>query len=569
MNLDAWRHYRTFYRGRETRLAASIFLATGQALFILPLAFLVRYAFDTVIPSGDFRGLILIGLAILAVTVLNNATNVWARYLTLDVTKRAIGQMRSELLDKCYGLSRHFYSRADRSALHDQLVIDTERVDNMGTGLITVLLPAVCTSIALSVVLCYLNPFLFLTLLLITPVLVFAGRRMGRLVRENVREHHRAFLEYSKAALHILQVMDLTRAQGAVGHETGRQRARIKQLQMISKRRAWLETADQALHNTIVTGWGVIILLVGGFAVAQNAMTVGDLLSYYVAVSLLNGQLRGALGTITHIIEGNIALASLYRVMKTDDPVPYHGTRRIPFHGNLRLENVSFDYDQTMVLRGIDLELRQGTTTAIIGENGAGKSTITFLILGFYRPKKGALYAEGVPYDEIAIEHQSSQMGVVMQDPILFSGTIWDNITYGMENASRERVEFASKRATAHSFISQLEEGYDTFIGEDGMLLSGGQRQRIALARALLREPALLVLDEPTNHLDAASIGMLMDSLKSMPQSPAILLISHDLNVAQQADRVYELCGGQLEDWLRMETATAERVATHSTHETI
>lgn len=569
MNLDAWRHYRTYYRGKEGRLVASVILATSQALFILPLAFLVRYAFDTLIPAGNIGGLVAIGLAILGVTILNNVTNVWARYLTLDVTKRAIGQMRVELLDKCYALSRHFHSRADRSTLHTELVIDTERVDNMSNGLITQVLPAVCTSIALSVVLLYLNPFLFLTLLIIMPVLLFAGRRMGRLVRENTREYHIAMAAYSKAAHFILQMMDLTRAQAAEAHETGRQRERIEHLQKTSKRRAWLETADQALHSTIVTSWGVIILLVGGFAVAQNAMSVGDLLSYYVAVSLLNGQLRGALGSVTQIIEGNVSLSTLYHFIKTDDPVPYHGTQKVAFRGNLKLEHVSFDYDQVRVLRDVNLELRAGTTTAVIGQNGAGKSTITFLILGFYRPQRGALYAEGVPFDEVASDNLRSQMGVVMQDPILFPGTIWENITYGVENIARERVVRASELATAHGFISQLEKGYETYIGEDAMLLSGGQRQRIALARALLREPALLILDEPTNHLDASSIGALMDNLKSMELRPAILLISHDLNVAQQADEVFELRDGHLSNWLRMPARAPDRVPVHVTHEKI
>jgi len=430
-----------------------------------------------------------------------------------------------------------------------------------------VLIPAVCTSIALSAVLLYLNPFLFLTLLLVMPLLAIAGRRMGRLVRINTREYHNAMSAYSKASLFILQMMDLTRAQGAVAYETRRQRDRIKHLQNTSTRRAWLETADHALHSTIVTGWGVIILLIGGFAVAQNIMSVGDLISYYVAVGLLNGQLRSALGTVTHIIDGNVSLSTLYHFIKTDDPVPYQGTRNIHFKGSVRLENVSFDYDGVQVLRKVNLELRPGMTTAIIGENGAGKSTITFLILGFYRPHTGTLYAEGIPYDEIAGENLRSQMGVVMQDPIIFPGTIQENIIYGMEQVSREQVVRASELATAHSFISQLEKGYDTYLGEDGMLLSGGQRQRIALARALLREPRFLVLDEPTNHLDSMSITALMDNLKSVEPRPAILLISHDLNVAQQADEVFELRDGHLSGWLRIETVTTDRAAAHAAHE--
>ncbi len=567
MNLTAWRHYRSYYRGKERRLVASVGLATGQALFFIPLAILVRYAFDTLLPSQDFVGLIFVGLGILAVTLLSNGTNVLARYLTLDVTKHAISDMRIELLDKCYALSRHFHTHADRSRLHSELVIDTERVDNMSNGLITQLLPAVCTATALSILLFYLNPYLFLTLLLVMPVLIIAGRRMGRLVRENTKEFHKAHGAFSRGTLAILQMMDLTRVQAAESIEKKSQRHRIAHLSKTSKRRAWLETADHALHSTIVTTWGVIILLIGGYAVAQGAMSVGDLVSYYVAVSLLNGQLRGALGTISQIIEGNVSLSTLYHFLKTEDPVPYHGTQPIKFHGNLKLEDVWFGYDQSPILRGANLSFKSGTTTAIVGPNGVGKSTLTFLILGFYRPFRGALFAEGVLYDDVAIDGLRSQMGVVMQDPILFPGTIFENITYGTPDATREQVQRAAELATAHTFIQTLENGYETYVGEEGSLLSGGQRQRIALARALLREPSLLILDEPTNHLDAASIGALMENLKSLNPRPSIMLITHDLNVAQQADQIFELSDGQLNKWFKLDALTQGRQSVSARHE--
>lgn len=559
--VPAWRLYAGYYRGMEARLAASVLLAAGQAVFLLPLAFLVRYAFDTLIPARDLGGLALAGLGILAVTVLNNVTNVLARYLTLDLVKRAVATLRVDLLDKTYALSRHFHTRADRSRVHAEIVLDSERVDGMSNGLLTQLLPTACTAVALFVILLYLNPFLFLLLATVMPVLFVAGRRMGRLVRANTEDAHRAFGAYSRGTLFGLQVMDLTRVQAAEELDRARQSENIENVRLTSKRRAWLETADSALHTTIVTVWGVIILIAGGWAVTQNAMTIGDLLSYYVAVSLLTNQLRGSLAAVPHIIEGNASLKTLYQFLQLDDPLPYHGSRRIEFQGRLSLTDIWFEYDRAPVLSGLNLVVEPGVITAVVGPNGAGKSTLTYLMLGLYRPARGKVMADNTPFDELDLSALRTRIGVVMQDPILFPGTIRENLTYGVPEATVAQLDRACEVATAQDFIHALPEGYETPVGEEGMLLSGGQRQRLALARALLSAPALLILDEPTNHLDLASIALLMRNLKTLRPRPAILLISHDLQVAEQADVIYELRDGQLTGLIRLDRYPVAHVA--------
>lgn len=562
MNRQAWRYYVGFYRGMGLRLTLSVLLAAGQAVFLLPLAFLVRLAFDTLIPNHEFGELIAVGAGILLITLLNNGANVLARYLTLDATKQAVVRLRGEVLDKCYILSRHYHSRADRSVLHSEIVHDTERVDGMSDSLLTQILPALCTAIALFLLLLYLNPILFLVLATMMPILVVAGRKMGRLVRANTQEFHRAFTAFSRGALLLLQRMDLTRVQAAETLEKQELRARIEHLGRTSKRKAWLDTADGALHGTIVTLWGVVILIVGGWAVAHNQMTVGDLLSYYVAVSLLSVQLRGALAAIPHVIEGNASLNTLYEFLNVQDAEPYHGTRSLALGGHVKLDEVWFDYDGAQVLRGVTLTLRPSVTTAVVGANGAGKSTITYLMLGLYRPPRGVLMAEGVAYDQLAMSGLRAQIGVVMQDAVLFPGTVRENITYGSPNATDGQVIRASQIATAHEFITCLTDGYETFVGEGGMLLSGGQRQRIALARAVLRQPALLILDEPTNHLDLSSIGHFMQNLHTLEPRPAILIISHDLQVAHEADEVFELSEGCLTPLLRMDAYARSTLGT-------
>jgi len=344
----------------------------------------------------------------------------------------------------------------------------------------------------------------------------------------------------------VLQSMDLTRISTAEAYERERQGAHIEEVSLASSYHWWLNTAYTSLHNGIVVTWGIIILIGGGWAVAQGWMSIGDLISYYVAVSFLATSLGIALTSVPVLIEGNTSLNRVDTLLRMDEPEPYHGTRALAFRGNVRLDGVSFHYDGDSVLRGVDLELKPGVVTAVVGVNGAGKSTLTYLMLGFYRPDAGTLSADGVPYDEIDIAHLRQQVAVLMQDPVVFSGSIRDNISYGVANATDEQIEQASRLATADEFIQRLPQKYATQVGEDGKLLSGGQRQRIALARALLLQPALLILDEPTNHLDTHAIAALMQNVKQVTPQPAILLISHDASVALQADEIYRLEDGLL-----------------------
>lgn len=554
MKFDAWRHYASYYRGVEWRVILSVVLAAGQALLVLPLAFLVRLAFDTLIPARDFGWLIAAGAGILIVSVLNNAVTLWARHITLDITKRAVATLRGKLIDKCYALSRHFHTHADRGRMQALLVHDTEQVDVMSNVLVTSLLPGACTSIVLALVLLYLYPILFVIIAVVMPVLVWSNRESAIRVRAENYKSHKAFETFNRGIYFVLQAMDLTRTQTAEMFESERQRGATEHLRATSERMVWLTTTHRAQQNIIGVFWGVIILIAGGWAVAQNWMTLGDLLSYYIAVSLLSSNMIATLTSIPQIVEGNNSLHLLYDFMQTSDPLPYHGTRSIEFQGNVRFDDVSFHYDDAEILRNVNLELRRGVTTAILGPNGAGKSTITYLLLGLYRPTRGALFAEGFVYDELEIEALRGRIGAVMQDPLIFAGTVRENITYGTPGTDDVQIEQASRLATAHDFVQALPQGYDTPVGEDGKLLSGGQRQRIALARALLRKPALLILDEPTNHLDTASIANLLKNLDVLEPRPAVLLISHDLHVTEHADAVYELREGQLTQMLRLES---------------
>ena len=192
------------------------------------------------------------------------------------------------------------------------------------------------------------------------------------------------------------------------------------------------------------------------------------------------------------------------------------------------------------------MEIVRGKSMAIIGANGAGKSTLINLVLGFYKPESGSINLDGIPYSDIDFHHFRRSIGVVLQHPPLIPGTIRENIRYGNESRSDDEILQVSKLSLAYEFIRLLPDVFDTQIGEDGVLLSGGERQMVAIARALLRRPALLILDEPTNHLDGEAVGKIMQNLKEIDYKPAILLISHNMEVVSFAEEVRMLEHGML-----------------------
>ncbi len=543
---QAWRYFYSYYRADWARLLLYAMIASAQSMLVLPVLFFIRYAFDVAIPKAQITLLLWIGVGILVTRAANSAISLYMRALILRITKGAICQMRIDIVRRLYTLAREFYVSADTDMMHTRIVQDTERVDNMSNSLLSATLPALFTSAALVVVLIFLNWRLVIFTGAVLPLLWLTSRFTGRNVKRRVNTFQRAFEGFSNGILFVLRQMDLTRVQGYEADEVSRQSRRLEEL----RRTGQLMAMSYAIHGQVqtnVTGLAAIIILVaGGIAIAQGTMTLGDFLSFYVAAGLLNGFIARVNGAFPELISGNESLVTLQEMSHAGPLDPYRGTRSVAFDGTIALRNVTFGYGTHTVLRNLSLDIRKMSNIAIVGPNGAGKSTILYLIVGFCRPDSGLLSASELPYDDIDMRELRRSIGVVMQHPTFFSGTVLDNISYGWGGIGRDEVIAAAKRALADDFVRQLPNGYDTEIGGGGMLLSGGECQRLAIARALVGRPKLLILDEPTNHLDTDTIERLMDALVNDPARPAILTISHDPTVVRFADAVYHLDGGIL-----------------------
>jgi ABC-type multidrug transport system fused ATPase/permease subunit len=546
MNLTPWKYYLRFYHGKWPKLALALALAMGQSAMALPIAFLVRNVFDRIIPAGNWQTLVLSGVAIVVLYLGSGGLNLLNRRLTLLATKRAIYEMRAELLAKCCGFSRAFYAGADRGQLHSAIVQDSERLDVMSNALVGLLLPALAVGTVLAVVLIYLNVRLFILLVFFIPVLFWVNHALRKRLKKRVNAFRYSFESFSKGVWLLLQMLDLVHSHSTEEYELHRQKENIEKLRKSSGDMAWMQAAYSAVQGGIATAAGIFILVVGGRAILAGSMSFGSLLSFYVAALLLNGQLQLVLAAIPQIIAGSESLRALHLLSQTHDSAPYAGRRRIDFQGRIKMEGVFFQYGEAPLLRDINLEMKPEVALAIVGANGSGKTTIAYLILGFYRPLTGRLSADGQPYVTLDLGCLRRQIGVVMQDPVLFPGTVWENVTYGCPSVGRKEVERAAALVSAQEFISALPQGYETVVGHEGTLLSGGQRQCIALMRAVLRRPTLLILDEPTNHLDEAAADDFLGNLKKMDPAPATLIISHDLRITAAVKHVFMLQDGRL-----------------------
>jgi ABC-type bacteriocin/lantibiotic exporter with double-glycine peptidase domain len=527
-------------------LAWSTVLSVIQSLLVVPIAVLVQRIFDRVVHRGHVGALVVDGALILVLYLASAVVGLWMRHVVLGAVKAAVTRLRMGLLASIFRLPQSYFDRHRLAELHSTIVQDSQLLDRAANVLVAQLLPATIMCVALSAVLIVEDAILFAVLLAVVPLLLLTGNLLGRAVKRRTRAWRTAFDEFSGQTHLALRAVTLTKVQGAERSELARREHDLELLGQVDRRMNWLYSAYGVVQGAVSATAGVVVLIVGGVAVVHGSMSLGRLLSFYAILGLLLRQVALVQGGIPIVLGGSIPLERVEKILDAPDPQPYSGTRSLDFQGSVRLEQVDFAYGSEPLLRGVDLVIAAGERVAILGPNGAGKSTVVSLMLGLYRPDSGRVLVDDVPLEDVDVAALRRRIGVVLQNPLIFPGTVAENIAYGHPQATTAEIRHAAKLATADDFIGGLSDGYETQTGDEGALLSGGQRQRIAIARALIGNPRLLVLDEPTTHLDDATIADLSANLRAFPGSPAVLMITHDSQVARQADVVYTLRDGSI-----------------------
>jgi ABC-type multidrug transport system fused ATPase/permease subunit len=537
------------YRWRVVAMFVSLVAATAAALAPAPLA---KLAIDRGIQHHDTTSLDVIVIAFLVSAIVYAVASYLQTYLVGWVGQRALRDLRLKLFSHMQALSIGFYSRNRAGVIISRLTNDVEALDQLVEDGMATLFQSGLTLIGVVGILLVLDWQLALLTFVALPLLAIGGvwfriasAGAYRLTREKIA----AITGYLQESLSGIRVV---RAFGAEHRHIARFRElneenRASNMTTVKLNAVYFPAVE--LLSALVT---VEILLVGGYEVINGHVSTGVVFGFIAALNNFFDPIQQLSQLYTTYQSGMAALDKIFELMDeqpeiVDRPDAISLGR---IRGELRFEDVSFRYgaadDSAWALRDTDIVIPAGQTVALVGETGAGKSTFAKLVSRFYDPTEGSVLVDGHNLRDVTAHSLRSQMGIVPQEGFLFSGTVRENISFGRPDASDSAVREAARAVGADAFISALEHGYDTQVGERGVQLSAGQRQLIAFARALVADPRILVLDEATSNVDVHTEGLIEDGLRRLVAGRTAIVIAHRLSTIRNAGRIIVLEHGQI-----------------------
>lgn len=501
--------------------------------------------------SKDFATLNLFIGAAIALFLVKGIFQYGQSYLSSFVGQRVVTDMRVKLFKHLQDLSVEFYSQWKTGEVMSRAINDIAVIQAAIVVTATEIIPQMLTLAGVLGYLIYLNWRLTLLALVTAPVFVLAINKFGQEMRVIGRNAQKKIADISSILQETVSGARIVKSFTMEKHETERFRNESETSFGWSMKEAQIDATQRPLMGFLQVLAVVIVIWFGCLEVIQGRLRPQDLIAFFAGAFLLIDPVI-VISKINSTVQRS--LASAERVFEILDIIPTvkdeDGAKELPsVNGNVSFKDVSFSYKKgTEVLSGINFDIQSGKVAAIVGPSGSGKSTLINLILRFYDPSSGKIMIDGNDIRKVTLHSLRKQIGIVPQDTMLFSGTISDNIKYGMPDASTSQIESAAKNANAHDFIMALPMGYETQAGERGAMLSGGQRQRIAIARAILRDPKILILDEATSSLDTESERLIQDALQRLISGRTTFVIAHRLSTVQNADTILVLKDGAIEE---------------------
>ena len=538
-----------FLRPYRVSLAVSSALAIGSQIAGILVPVLTGFVIDELSGEPDTSVLVLFVALIVALGIVRAALMVGRRLIS---GRQALGveyDLRDDLYARLLRLSFGFYDRSQTGQLMSRATMDLQSVRFfLGYGLIF-FAQHVVTIVVVTIVLFVYSWQLALVALAITPAIVFIAYRYSRVSQPVLRDVQQKLADVATVAEESIVGVHVVKAFAQEEHREERfaKAADSVFTQTLAANR------QRAIYVPLLTFMPLLaqaaVLLVAGRMVVSGSLSLGDFFAFNLLLAMLVMPLR-MLGMWIGQLQRAIAAGErIFEILDEPEEIADRPTARPlpPGLGAVRFEGVDFAYEPgRLVLEGVDLELEPGRTVALIGRTGSGKTTLAALVPRFYEATAGRVLVDGVDVRELERRSLRREIGVIAQDPFLFSASVRDNIAFGIPDAPHEAVEAAARAAQAHEFIAELPQGYDTVVGERGITLSGGQRQRVSIARALLIDPRILILDDATASVDATTESKIRTGLLEVMRGRTTIIIAHRLSTIALADEIVVLDHGRI-----------------------
>ncbi|MHB8140225.1 MAG: ABC transporter ATP-binding protein [Vulcanimicrobiaceae bacterium] len=545
---------------REARpYAGRLILAVLLGTFAGVLSLVAPWAFGQIIghvlapPKGRQPeiGVLYVSLALtFSALLLANGATYAQTYLTAWAGQRLIAGLRVRLFERALRLPLAEFDKWRPGELMARFSADLQLMSDAVTVALPQFIVAFVTFVSSLVAMLYLDWLLTLTLLIVTPLVSFAVSRFQRLISTSTRRSQELIADLSSNLSEILQGQRVVKAFAREEYETGRFADRTDDYFGASMKLTQFVQTQPLVVSAIMVSAVVIIIWLSVREVLVGRLTTASVFNYWLLLVNLANPLNRLATFVGEISKAIVGTGRVYQILdlpvERDEPTVAPVTA--PLKGELAFEDVWFTYagDVQPALRGIDLVVAAGEIVAFVGPSGAGKTTIVNLVPRFYTPSRGSVKLDGIDIEHLPLHMLRDAIGIVPQDLQLFRGTVAENIAYGRLGARDDEVRAVARDANADTFIQGLPDGYATQVGERGIRLSGGERQRIAIARAMLRDPRILILDEATSALDAESEKLIEGALDRLLPGRTTLIVAHRLSTVRRAHRIVFLDGGAI-----------------------
>lgn len=531
------------YKGRWLLALAFLALAAASTLMV-PLAF--RDLIDRGLSQINEPFAWLMGLSVLV------ALTTAARFYTMSwLGERVVADLRQQVYGRVLLQPPAYFETLQVGEVLSRLTADTTLIQTLvGTSVSMALRSGVMFTGGVGMML-ITSPVLASLMVGLLIAVILPVLALGRRVRKVAKASQDRVADTSALAGEMLGAITTVQAFGREGYESKRYEQEVEKAFVTARRRIWTRSLLTAVAIVLAFGVIVFVLWMGAREVVANRMTAGELAQFVLYATLTAGSIAAlseVWGDLQRALGATERLMALMTLSTETTETTETALRPIE-QVSIEFRDVWFAYPsrpEDWVLKGLSFELQSGQVLALVGPSGAGKTTVFQLMMGFYKPQRGQILINGKAWEDWGAQRIRSLVGLVPQDPVVFSDDALNNIRYGDLSATAEQVYRAAKAAHAHTFIEQLPQGYQTFLGERGLRLSGGQRQRMAIARAILRNPPLLLLDEATSALDTLSERAVQEALQELLPGRTAMVIAHRLSTVRQASLIALMDQGEL-----------------------